>query len=132
MKQKIVRITLFEAEHIYSTPKKKQNMNLPKVIADLVAAQNEFDAPAYAKCFTDTAVVFDEGKTHTGKIAIEGWIDESNKKYKSVMKPLSITHEGKTSVLSAECSGTFPGSPAVLKFHFDIKDGLIEALKVTG
>jgi len=107
-------------------------MNLPKVIADVVAAQNRFDSEAYANCFSEKAVVFDEGKTHTGRKAVEEWIDESNKKYKSVMKPLSITNEGKTSILSAECSGTFPGSPVVLKFHFDIKDGLIEALKVTG
>lgn len=106
-------------------------MNLPKVIADLVAAQNRFDAPAYANCFSETAVVLDEGKTHTGKKAIQEWIDESNKKYRSVMKPLSIKTEGKTSTLSTEVSGTFPGSPLVLKFHFDIKDGLIEGLKVT-
>lgn len=107
-------------------------MNLPKVIADLVAAQNQFDAPMYAKCFSETAVVFDEGKTHTGRMAIQEWIDESNKKYKSVMKPLAITDEGKTTVLSAEVSGTFPGSPLVLKFHFDIVDGQIHQLKVTG
>lgn len=106
-------------------------MNLPKVIADLVAAQNQFDSTAYANCFSETAVVLDEGKTHTGRKAIEEWIDESNKKYKSVMKPLSIADEGKTSILSAECSGTFPGSPAILKFHFGIKDGLIQTLKVT-
>jgi ketosteroid isomerase-like protein len=107
-------------------------MNIPKVIADLVAAQNRFDAPAYAKCFSETAVVFDEGKTHNGRQAIEHWIDESNRNYKSVMKPLSIADEGKASVLSAECSGTFPGSPLVLKFHFELKDGLVQSLKVTG
>lgn len=106
-------------------------MNLPKVIADLVSAQNQFDAPAYAKCFSETAVVFDEGKTHTGRRAIEEWIDESNKKYKSVMKPLSMDENGKTSVLSTEVSGTFPGSPLVLKFHFELKDGLVQSLKVT-
>ena len=42
-------------------------MNLPKVITDLVEAQNNFDSLAYAECFSETAVVFDEGKTHTGK-----------------------------------------------------------------
>lgn len=107
-------------------------MTLPKIIADLVAAQNQFDALAYAKCFSETAVVFDEGKTHIGRKAVEDWIDESNKKYKSMMKPLSIVDEGKTLVLSAECSGTFPGSPLILKFHFELKDGLIQSLKVTG
>ncbi|MGN6493206.1 MAG: nuclear transport factor 2 family protein [Agriterribacter sp.] len=94
-------------------------MNLPKVVTDLIKAQNDFDSNAYANCFSETAVVFDEGKTHTGRKAIYEWIDESNKKYKSVMKPLSIAHEDKTTVLSAECSGPFPGSPIVLKFHFD-------------
>lgn len=106
-------------------------MNVPKVIADLVTAQNQFDSLAYANCFSETAVVFDEGKTHTGIMAIEEWIDESNKKYKSVMKPLSISHEGNTSILSAECSGTFDGSPIILKFHFSVSDGLIQTLKVT-
>ena len=48
------------------------------------------------------------------------------------MKPLEYTENGTSSVLSAEVSGTFPGSPAVLKFHFDIIDGKIQYLKVTG
>ena len=59
-------------------------------------------------------------------------IDESNKKYRSVMKLLEYTENGISSVLSAECSGTFNGSPITLKFHFDIFDGQIKYLKVTG
>jgi hypothetical protein len=107
-------------------------MNLPKIITDLVNAQNSFDSIAYTNCFSETAVVFDEGKTHNGRVEIQHWIEESNKKYRSVMKPLEYTENGTSSVLSAECSGTFPGSPIVLKFHFDIVDGLIQHLKVTG
>ncbi|GAO43110.1 hypothetical protein [Flavihumibacter petaseus] len=107
-------------------------MNLPKVLADLVTAQNEFNSVAYANCFSETAEVFDEGKTHSGRKAIEVWIDDSNKKYQSVMEPLSITHDGSTSILSAKCSGKFEGSPLVLQFHFDIEDGLIQRLRVTG
>ncbi|WP_277017069.1 nuclear transport factor 2 family protein [Flavobacterium lindanitolerans] len=107
-------------------------MNLPKIITDLVNAQNSFDSIAYTNCFSETAVVFDEGKTHNGRIEIQHWIEESNEKYRSVMKPLEYTENGTSSVLSAECSGTFPGSPIVLKFHFDIVDGLIQHLKVTG
>lgn len=107
-------------------------MNLPKIITDLVNAQNSFDSIAYTNCFSETAVVFDEGKTHNGRVEIQHWIEESNEKYRSVMKPLEYTENGTSSVLSAECSGTFPGSPIVLKFHFDIVDGLIQHLKVTG
>lgn len=106
--------------------------NLPKVITDLIKAQNDFDSIAYANCFSETGVMFDEGKNHTGRVEIGQMIDESNKKYRSVMKPLEYTENGTSSVLSAECSGTFDGSPVTLKFHFDIVDGQIQYLKVTG
>jgi hypothetical protein len=107
-------------------------MNLPKVIEDLVNAQNSFDSVSYANCFSENAVVFDEGKTHNGRPEILDWIEESNQKYKSVMKPLECAENGTGIVLSAECSGTFPGSPITLQFHFDIADGYIQSLKVTG
>lgn len=107
-------------------------MNLPKVITDLINAQNSFDSIAYANCFSENAQVFDEGKTHNGKLDIQNWIEESNQKYRSVMKPLEYTENGTSSILSAECSGTFDGSPIILKFHFNIADGKIQDLKVTG
>ena len=106
-------------------------MKLPKVLTDLIKAQNEFDAVTYANLFSETAEVFDEGKMHRGRLEIERWIDHSNKNYKSVMKPLEYTENGTSSVLSAECYGTFPGSPITLKFHFDIVAGQIQHLKVT-
>lgn len=106
-------------------------MNLPKVVSDLVKAQNEFDSKAYADCFTETAIVHDEGKVHTGRTEIEHWIAESNEKYRSTMKPLDFQKNGISGILSTEISGTFPGSPLTLKFHFEIIDGLIQSLKVT-
>lgn len=106
-------------------------MNLPKVLTDLIKAQNEFDAVTYANLFSETAEVFDEGKTHKGRLEIERWIDHSNKNYQAVMKPLEHTANGTKSILTAECSGTFPGSPITLKFHFDIVDEQIQHLKVT-
>lgn len=107
-------------------------MKLPKIINDLVEAQNSFDSIAYANCFSETAVVVDEDKTHNGRMEIQHWIEESNQKYQSVMQPLAYTEKDTASILTAECSGTFPGSPIVLKFHFDIVDGQIQHLKVTG
>ncbi|WP_027381720.1 nuclear transport factor 2 family protein [Chryseobacterium daeguense] len=105
-------------------------MNLPNIITTLVKTQNSFDSKAYADCFSETAVVFDEGKTHNGKAEIQNWIESANNEYKASMKPLEYNE--KESVLSAEVSGTFPGSPLVLKYHFELKDGLIESLKITG
>lgn len=107
-------------------------MNLPKVVTDLIQAQNTFDSVAYANCFAETGVMLEEGKEYKGRAEIQPMIDEANKKYQSVMEPLEYTEDGTTSVLAAEVSGTFSGSPAILKFHFDIVDGQIRYLKVTG
>jgi ketosteroid isomerase-like protein len=103
-------------------------MNLPKIISDLVEAQNNFDSIAYANCFSETAVVFDEGKTHNGRKEIEHWIADANEKYNAMMKPLSFEE----SILKAEVSGNFAGSPIVLSYHLEIADELIQSLKITG
>ncbi len=107
-------------------------MNLPKVITDLIKAQDRFDSVAYANCFSETAVFFDKGKRHQGKVAIQKWISEGNEKYKTVMKPIEFTEAGVAGILSAAISGTFDGSPIVLKFHFEINGGLIQSLKIKG
>jgi len=107
-------------------------MKLPNVVQELIKAQNNFDSVAYANLFSETGVVYDEGKTHTGKKEIQEWIAEANEKYKSVMQPVEYTGKGNKGILSAECSGLFAGSPIVLKFHFEMNEGLIQSLKITG
>lgn len=103
-------------------------MNLPNVVTELIEAQNNFDSTAYANCFTDTAVVFDEGKTHHGKTEIKNWIDKANKEYQAIMKPLEYSETGRT--LKTEVSGTFPGSPIITTYHYEFEDGLIQSLKI--
>jgi hypothetical protein len=105
-------------------------MNLPKVVADLVETQNSFDSVAYANCFSENAVVFDEGKTHIGRKEIEHWIEKANTDYQAVMKPLEYSEN--EDILKAEVSGNFPGSPIVLSYHLKLEDGLIQSLKITG
>lgn len=106
-------------------------MNLPKVVANLVEAQNDYDSVAYANCFSETAVVFDEGKTYNGRKEIEHWIADANKQFKTVMKPVCFEVVETASVLKAEVSGTFEGSPVVLHYHFEIADEQIQSLKIT-
>jgi hypothetical protein len=103
-------------------------MNLPKVITDLVKAQDHFDSTAYSNCFTETAVVFDEGKTHNGKSEIKNWIEKANKEYQVTMKPLEYSETEQT--LKAEISGRFPGSPLVLTYYYEFKNELIQSLEI--
>ncbi|SEI37107.1 hypothetical protein SAMN04487995_0056 [Dyadobacter koreensis] len=107
-------------------------MDLPKIVSDLIKTQNSFDSVAYADCFSETAVVFDEGKTHNGKKEIERWIADSNERYKAIIKPLSFEENDTESILKAETSGNFEGSPIVLTYHMKIADELIQSLKFTG
>ena len=107
-------------------------MKLPNVVQELIKAQNNFDSEAYANLFSETGVAYDEGKTHTGRKAVEQWIAEANENYKSTMEPVEYTQSGTKGILTANVSGTFPGSPAVMKFNFEINDGLIQSLRITG
>lgn len=103
-------------------------MNLPNVITELIKTQNNFDSAAYAKCFTETAVVFDEGKTHNGRKEIENWIEKANKDYRATMKPLEYSETENT--LKTQVSGTFPGSPITMTYYYEFEDGFIKSLKI--
>ena len=107
-------------------------MDLPKVVAELVETQNNFDSVAYANCFSETAVVYDEGKTHKGRKEIEHWIADANARYQATMQPVSFEEKETESILKAEASGKFSGSPIVLSYNLEIADGLIQSLKITG
>jgi hypothetical protein len=107
-------------------------MNLPKVVANLVETQNCFNSVAYANCFSETAIVFDEGKTHNGRKEIEHWIADANERYQATMQPVSFEEKETESLLKAKTSGNFPGSPIVLSYHLEIADELIQSLKITG
>ena len=103
-------------------------MYLPQVLTDLIDAQNNFDSAAYANCFSETAIVYDEGKKHTRKAAIKNWIAKADGTYKTKMKPIEYSETQQT--LEAEISGNFPGSPLVLTYQFKFKDGQIQSLKI--
>lgn len=104
-------------------------MNIPKVLTELVKAQENFDSTSYADCFTKTAVVVDEGKTYNGKNEIKNWIEKANKKYQVTMKPIEYSET--TEILKAEVSGNFPGSPVILSYNLNFKNELIQSLRIT-
>lgn len=107
-------------------------MELPKVLIDLVAAQESYNSVAYANCFSETTVVYDEGKMHKGRKEIEKWISNANKNYKAIVKPISFEKNEDESILKAEVSGNLSGSPIVLSYRLNIVSNQIQFLKITG
>ena len=105
-------------------------MKLPQVITDLLAAQEKYDAGSFSECFSNDAVVFDEGKIYRGKKEIRQWNEMTNTKYKTKYEPLEVTTNGDKIILTAKISGTFPGSPAIIKYNFETKSGKITSLHI--
>jgi hypothetical protein len=103
-------------------------MNLPPVIQSYIAASNAHDVKAIVDCFADNAVVRDENATRHGKIDIERWATETIQKYKFQFKPISADKRGAKTILSVEVSGSFPGTPITLDYHFTIADDKIQSL----
>jgi hypothetical protein len=105
-------------------------MKLPKIIAYLIAARDKYDSKAFAANFSDDAIVHDEGKTYHCKTEIIQWNEMTNAKYKTKYEPLEDTTEENKITLTAKISGTFPGSPAIIKYHFETKNGKIISLHI--
>src|SRR5213083_2644514 len=106
------------------------NLKLTRIINDYVTASNAHDVKSILSCFSDDAVVHDEGETLHGKKAIEGWIAKTIEKYKFQFKPLSAKEDDGEVVVSVEVSGTFPGSPVALDYHFKIENEKILSLVI--
>ena len=65
-----------------------------------------------------------------GKKAIEGWIAKTIEKYKFQFEPLSVNEDDGEVVASVKVSGTFPGSPVTLDYHFKIANEKILSLVI--
>jgi len=105
-------------------------IKLPEIIKKYINASNEHDVKSILSCFSDDALVHDEGEELRGKKSIEGWIVKTIEKYKFQFKPLGIKGEDTEIVVAVEVSGTFNGSPVTLDYHFIIENDKISSLTV--
>ena len=105
-------------------------IELPDIIADYFIADRGQDAEAVSACFTDAAIVRDEGKTHEGRDAIRQWKADSSQKYTYVVEPFSMTREGGRTIVTSHLSGDFPGSPVDLRYLFVLEEDKIAALEI--
>ena len=95
-----------------------------------IEAANAQDVSAAARCFSEDAVVKDEGRERRGVAAIRDWAEEVSRKYRPTLKPLSAaTVNGKT-VVTARVSGHFAGSPLDLRYEFTIDGQKITRLEI--
>jgi len=106
-------------------------IELPPAIADYFEADKGLGAEALAACFTQNAIVKDDGHTYAGRDAIGLWKAESSAKYTYTAEPLSIADEGGRTVVTSHLAGDFPGSPINLRYSFVLDGEKIAALEIS-
>ena len=106
-----------------------KSLNLPKPIAAYFAA-DKGDGEAVSQCFTENAVVKDEGHTHKGRAEIRAWKTDASAKYKYTCEPLACEEKGGKTIVTNHLVGNFPGSPVNLRFFFTLEGGKISSLEI--
>ena len=104
-------------------------LELPKPVAAYFTA-DQVDGDAVARCFTDNAVVKDEGHTHIGVAAIKKWKDDVSAKYQYTTELMTSENTNGKTVVTSRIAGNFPGSPIDLRFFFELAGEKIASLEV--
>jgi hypothetical protein len=103
---------------------------LPEPIAIYISVENRGDTEALNQCFTDDAVVRDEGQTIEGLPAIKQWKVETKRKYQHTVEPLASAQKDNKTIVTNRLTGNFPGSPIELDFIFALDGDKIASLDI--
>lgn len=106
-----------------------KTLSLPKPIAAYFAA-DRVDGAAISQCFTESAVVKDEGQTYKGRAAIKKWKTDASAKYQYTSEPFAREEKDGKTVVTCHLVGNFPGSPVDLRFFFQLEGDKIASLEV--
>ncbi|WP_101926735.1 MULTISPECIES: nuclear transport factor 2 family protein [Luteimonas] len=104
--------------------------SLPAVVADYFRISNGGDDAALGACFTDDAVVHDEGGTHRGHADIQAWKRAARRKYDYSVTPVEHQRDGDRLTVAAELVGNFPGSPVTVDHVFELAGDRIRTLRI--
>jgi hypothetical protein len=105
-------------------------IELPKPIADYVAANARLDLSGMIQPFAPDAVVFDAGigKRFEGQDEL---FEEEVIPVKAIFTPDAIRHENGKVVVEGPAYGDFKNSPIRFTYTFMLKDDAIKALEIT-
>jgi hypothetical protein len=89
------------------------------------------DSDALARCFTEDAVVTDEGRTHAGRDAIRAWKAASASAFTYTYESLAAEEHDGTIHVTSRVVGDFPGSPVDLRYVFALRGDAIASLVIS-
>jgi hypothetical protein len=104
-------------------------LNLPEPVAAYFTA-DKGDSEGLSRCFTEDAVVKDEGHTYNGRAAIKKWKADVAAKYRYTSEPCACEQQDGKTVVTSRLTGNFPGSPVNLRFLFGLAGDKIASLEI--
>jgi ketosteroid isomerase-like protein len=105
-------------------------LQLPPAIAEYFRADRAGDIDAILTCFTEDALVRDEGKMNQGHDAVRAWKAKSSAAYNYVSEPFAATSDGDQTIVTSRLTGDFPGSPLDLRYFFTLRASKIAVLEI--
>ncbi|MDI7860783.1 nuclear transport factor 2 family protein [Rhizobiaceae bacterium n13] len=103
---------------------------LPDAVAAYFAAKNKQDIDAMLATFAPDASVRDEGQDMRGAEQIRTWMEKTTAKYRVSVEIRETQFDGNQLNVVGLVSGNFPGSPAILRYVFTLRDGAIVHLEI--
>lgn len=108
-------------------------IELPKPIADYVAANARLDLDGMVQPFAPDAVVFDAGigKRFEGQGELRTLFEDEVIPVKAIFTPDAVRHENGKVVVEGLAHGDFKGSPIGFTYTFTLEGAAIKALEIT-
>jgi len=107
----------------------KESLELPQPVTAYFAA-DKGDIEAFSRCFSENAVVQDEGKTYRGLAAIKEWKANASTEYQYTSVPFASEVKDEKIIVTSRVTGNFPGSPVDLRYFFQLNDDKIVSLEI--
>ena len=83
-----------------------------------------------ARAFGEQAIVRDEKRVYQGLAAIRDWRIDTMARTPFTARPILVEEREGATIVSAEVTGSFPGSPLVLDHRFTLQAGRIVSLEI--
>lgn len=106
------------------------HIDLPIQIDKYFTSELTDDTEILSEIFAKNAVVGDESAKHRGIEAIKAWKKAGKLATGYMTEPKAVHHHENQTIVTAEVSGRFPGSPATLTYAFTLQDDRISELEI--
>ena len=107
------------------------SIELPKPVADYVAANARLDLDGMMRPFAPDAVILDLDKSFEGEAELRALFEEAVIPVRAIFTPDKVRQEQDRVVVEGPAHGDFKGSPLRFTYAFALEGDAIKALEIS-